>query len=277
MLSSLKLLVLGLFVGFVSGLFGKGGSAIATPLLQLIGVSAFSAVASPLPAAIPGTLVASFAYFREGLHEKKVILWSIVVGLPATILGAWLSQYVGGKFLLLTSNLILVGLGISFLYPQRQAASLLNPASKLEDEGNRLVASNTASIVDGKSDISLLLNLTIAISVGLVSGLLANSGGFLLAPLYNKVLKLPLKKAFACSLLISAVLAVPGTIVHMSLGHIDWNIVLIFGFGSIPFSYLGARTAIQMPVKTLEPLFGAMLTIIGIWGTFDALGYHFIK
>ena len=40
-------------------LFGKGGSAIATPLLSLMGYPGFIAVASPLPATIPGTLVAS--------------------------------------------------------------------------------------------------------------------------------------------------------------------------------------------------------------------------
>lgn len=273
---SLKLLSLGLFVGFVSGLFGKGGSAIATPLLQLIGVSAFSAIASPLPAAIPATLVASYAYFKEGLHENKVVLWSIGFGFPATILGAWLSKYVDGKSLLLASNLILISLGISFLYPQKQAAVLINPISELEHVDGKPVSPLLAP-ANTKKEISVLLNIFVATTVGLVSGMLANSGGFLLAPLYNKLLKLPLKKAFACSLLVSAALAVPGTIVHMSLGHIDWNIVLIFGFGSIPFSYLGARTAIKMSVKTLEPLFGAMLSIIGVWGTFDALGYHFIK
>jgi uncharacterized membrane protein YfcA len=116
----------------------------------------------------------------------------------------------------------------------------------------------------------------VAATVGFASGILANSGGFLLAPLYNKVLKLPLKTAFACSLMVSAALAVPGTIVHVYLGHVDWKIVLYFGLGSVPLSYVGARTAIKMPVKALEPLFGAMLTVIGVMGTLDTFGYHLL-
>jgi uncharacterized membrane protein YfcA len=256
----LKLLLLGLFVGFVSGLFGKGGSAIATPLLQLIGVSAFYAVASPLPAAIPGTLVASLAYVRQGLYDRKVVLWSIGVGLPTTVIGAWLSQYTGGAVLLLLSNLIIVGLGLSFLLPLMRTASGLEHHT--EEEAR---------------EVSVVTNVLVAASVGLVSGLLANSGGFLLAPLYNKVLKLPLKTAFACSLVVSAALAVPGTLVHIYLHHIDWKIVLYFALGSIPFSYLGANTAIKMPVKALEPLFGLMLTIIGLWGMADSLGFHFLR
>jgi uncharacterized membrane protein YfcA len=65
--------------------------------------------------------------------------------------------------------------------------------------------------------------------------------------------------------------------VHIYLHHIDWKIVLYFALGSIPFSYLGANTAIKMPVKALEPLFGLMLTIIGLWGMADSLGFHFLR
>ena len=56
----------GVAIGFLGGLFGKGGSAIATPLLSLLGFPGFVAVASPLPAAIPSTLVASAEYWRSG-------------------------------------------------------------------------------------------------------------------------------------------------------------------------------------------------------------------
>ena len=40
----------------------------------------------------------------------------------------------------------------------------------------------------------------VAVVVGISSGLLANSGGFTLAPLYLAVLRLPIKTSFATSL-----------------------------------------------------------------------------
>ncbi len=40
-------------IGFLGGLFGKGGSAVATPLLSLAGFPGFVSVASPLPATVP--------------------------------------------------------------------------------------------------------------------------------------------------------------------------------------------------------------------------------
>jgi len=100
--------------------------------------------------------------------------------------------------------------------------------------------------------------------VGLASGLLANSGGFLLAPLYLTVLRLPIKSAFASSLAVASVLAVPGTLVHWRLGHIDWHLVLVFGAASIPLSYLGARVALRTDPVRLERLYGAALLALGI-------------
>jgi len=66
---SCYLFFIGVLVGLLGGLFGKGGSAVATPLLQLAGVPAFFAIASPLPATIPRTLVASLAYLKEGMYD----------------------------------------------------------------------------------------------------------------------------------------------------------------------------------------------------------------
>jgi hypothetical protein len=68
----LAIATIGLLVGFLGGLFGKGGSAIATPLLHLVGVPAIAAVASPLPATVPGTLVAADRYRVAGLIDRRV-------------------------------------------------------------------------------------------------------------------------------------------------------------------------------------------------------------
>jgi uncharacterized membrane protein YfcA len=100
-------------------------------------------------------------------------------------------------------------------------------------------------------------------SVGLAAGLLANSGGFFLAPLYLAVLRLPIKTSFATSLAVASVLAVPGTLVHAALGHIDWAIVAVFGAASVPLSYLGARVGLRMNGLWLERVYGAALAVLG--------------
>src|SRR3954453_22858833 len=88
----LAVAVIGLGIGFLGGMFGKGDSAIATPLLYAIGLPAVVAVAAPLPATIPSTVAASIPYRREHLVDKRVVRWSLAFGVPATALGALLTM-----------------------------------------------------------------------------------------------------------------------------------------------------------------------------------------
>lgn len=246
----LGIFLIGVIIGFLGGLFGKGGSAIATPMLSLIGVPGFIAVAAPLPATVPGTLVASIAYWKSHLLDWEIILWSILFGVPATIIGSYLTKYTGAAPLLIVTGLMVLAFGISFLiFPKEKA-------------NKSIIAEASETIRPSFWRLRLFL---IAIFIGLISGLLANSGGFLLAPSYARILHQPIKKAFACSLAVSLFLALPGTIVHAYLGHIDWLVTLILSLGSIPFSLLGAKVAIRSNASILERFYGLALTLLGIF------------
>jgi uncharacterized protein len=236
----LSITVIGAFVGLLGGLFGKGGSAVATPLLHFAGVPALVAVASPLPATIPGTAVAALTYGRQGMVDRRVLAWTVACGIPATVAGALLTPWVGGHALIIATDIIVATLGLTFL---------LRP---------------TGDARPRKTAPSRLLLAVVAIIVGLASGLLANSGGFLLAPLFVAVLGLPIKRALATSLAAACVLAVPGTVVHAALGHIDWGVVVRFGLASVPLSAVGARFALRSDAGRLERGYGAMLTTVGL-------------
>jgi uncharacterized membrane protein YfcA len=246
-------LLTGVVVGFLGGLFGKGGSAVATPLLSLLGFPGFVAVASPLPATMPGTLIASVAYWRSNLLDWEVVWWSVAVGVPTIIIGSLLSQVTGAKPLLIATALLVLGFGLSFLFfPEEK---VLPQANHGTDEPVR--------------PAHWKMRLTsVSAAIGLVSGLLANSGGFLLAPSYSRFLRQPIKKAFACSLAVSAVLALPGTIVHAWLGHVSWLVAGLVAAGALPFSYLGARLAIRTRAARLERWYGLALTALGIFFLF---------
>ncbi len=231
--------VIGVGVGFLSGLFGKGGSAVATPLLYAIGVPPALALAAPLPATIPSTFVASLPYHRERLVDRRTVTWSLAFGVPAAVVGALATRWVDGALLISITDVVLVGLGLRFALRHAPTGA----APDLARSPARLAA--------------------VAIVVGLVSGLLANSGGFLLAPLYIAVVRLPIKSAFASSLAVAAVLAVPTTIVHAALGHIDWTLVAVFGAASVPLALVGAKVAIRSDAARLERVYGVALAVLG--------------
>jgi uncharacterized protein len=245
--------LIGVAVGFLGGLFGKGGSAVATPLLGLIGFPGFIAVAAPLPATVPGTLIASWAYWRSRLLDWQIVGWSIGVGVPATILGSFLTAFTGARPLLIATGFLILGFGLSFLVMPGERKSSKTPAG----EGGLT-----------RPSYWRLRLVLVATGVGLISGLLANSGGFLLAPSYARILKLPVKNSFACSLAVSAALAIPGTIVHAYMGHISWAVTGLIALGSVPFSYLGAKVAIRTQSARLERWYGVALTALGIFFLF---------
>lgn len=233
---------IGIAIGFLGGLFGKGGSAIATPLLAAVGVPPIMALAAPLPATIPSTLAASSVYWKARLIDWRIVRWSLGFGIPATVVGAIGTRWIGGDALVTMTDAILVALGLRLLLARTNEQS---DPHDLPPEKAWLLAG-------------------VATVVGLVSGLLANSGGFLLAPLYVTVLRLPVKAAFASSLAVAAALAVPGTIVHAALGHIDWLLVSVFAATSVPLSFLGARVALRTDSARLERVYGAAISVLGI-------------
>lgn len=234
------ILLIGSVVGFLSGLLGKGGSAITTPALQIFaGINPFVALASPLPATLPTTLSASVAYNSKNLINNRVVAMSILFGTPATFLGSYFSHWLGGNVLMILTAIFVLLLGVSFIifksHPDFSTIKVI-PLWKI---------------------------ITVAISVGFLSGLLANSGGVLFGPLFIRFLKMPTKQALASSLLVAAGLAIPGTLAHWYLGHINWQVVLFLSASSIPFSYFGARVSLRLNNVVLENFLGIMLVVFG--------------
>jgi uncharacterized membrane protein YfcA len=234
-------LLIGAGVGFLSGAFGKGGSAVSTPLLHALGVPAIVAIASPLPATIPSTLLAGRRYARAGHVDRTVLRTGMIFGIPLTAAGALLTRWIGGAPLIVASDAILLVLGLRVL---------LGAHSDEDDEQCAPV-----EVARGRT-------IGVVAVAAVVSGLLGNSGGFLLAPLFMNVLHMPVRRALGTSLALAAVLAVPGTIVHAWLGHIDWSLTLAFGLAAVPFATLGATTALRVRERSLSLAYGLGIVLL---------------
>jgi uncharacterized protein len=237
----LAVVAVGAATGFLGGLFGKGGSALATPLLAAAGIPALAAVASPLPATIPASLLAAGAYRRVGLVDRAVVRTCVLVGVPATVAGALATRWIGGGPLVVATELILAGLGLRFLVVPHDPREVARDRSHPQR-----------------------CTVVVAVVVGVASGLLANSGGFLLAPLFVVVLGLPIKEAFGTSLVVAGLLAVPGSVVHAALGHVDWTVTAVFAAASIPCARLGVRVALHTPSRRMERVYGAAVTVLAV-------------
>ena len=232
----------GAAIGALTGLFGVGGSSIATPLLAVLGVPGLLAVASPLPATIPAALGAAGPYIRRGEARPRAAGWTLLGALPAVVAGALLSELVGGRALLIASGLVLVVVGERVLRPIEPDA---RAAGRVRRKNRLLLVAASAG-------------------VGLFTGLLANGGGFLLVPMYLLVFGLTMRESAGTSLLVIAILAVPTLATHWALGHIDWAVAGAFALGAVPSSFGASRLAQHVAGPRLRRAFGWFLIGSGI-------------
>lgn len=236
----------GVAVGGLMGLFGVGGSSVATPVLSLLGVPPFLAVASPLPATVPGAMLAALPYARSRDARPKAAAWSLLGAVPASVAGALLSRAVGGAALIVLSGVALALVGARVLLPIEDSAR--QAGTRRRHNRPLLVAA--------------------AAGVGLFTGLLANGGGFLLMPLYLMVFGLAMRQAVGTSLLVVAALSVPTLVSHWALGHVDWTVAGWFAAGLLPASVAGSRLAGRLEGGTHRRAFGVFLILFGTVFTF---------
>jgi uncharacterized membrane protein YfcA len=234
------LVLAGAVIGALTGIFGVGGSSIATPVLSLLGVPGLAAIASPLPATIPSAMAAALPYLKSGQARPKAAGWTLVGGVPGTIAGALLSRVVGAPFLLVVSGFVLVPLGLRVIRP--------------------VTASSRVAGTRRRKDRPLLVMASAL--VGLLTGLLANGGGFLLVPMYLLIFGLDMKEAAGTSLVV-ALLSVPTLATHWALGHVDWEAAGSFALGSIPASAISGRIAHRFAGDTVRMAFGIFLIVSG--------------
>lgn len=238
-------IILGILIGFASGMFGIGGSLVTTPILSMLSVPDLIAIASPLPVTIPTAISGVIAYQKKKMIRRKVALYSIISGLPATIIGAWATKFVNSKILLFLTGIFLIITGIRLIKKEK---SLLVRCLKVIPEP--------------------ILTAIIGIVAGFLSGFLAIGGGLVLVPAFILMLGLTMQESAATSLLCVAFFAVPGTIVHWKLGHINWMLVISLSLGVIPAGFLGAKLALKISSIQLRTAFSIFLILFGIYFTF---------
>ena len=93
-----------------------------------------------------------------------------------------------------------------------------------------------------------------------------------MVPAFTGWIGLPLKEALGTSLACVGILAIPGTITHALLGHIDWLFALPLAVGVVPGARLGSFLAIRSSDRMLRKLVGIVLgTIAVVYATGEIL------
>ncbi len=285
---------LGLLTGIMSGLFGVGGAVISTPGIRALGATPLLAVGTTLPSIIPGAASGTARYAREGLVDWRVVAVTAPTGIVAAVLGALAADHVPGEghvLMLMTAAL----LGYSALRMARSGPSAADPADLAESDAEtapteRPEATESAetpgaagAASEGRASHDDAMSRQpksdqagrqpkssrwafsgVGAVAGGLSGLLGIGGGIVMVPGFTQVGDLPVKTAIGTSLACVGLFAVPGTITHALLGHIDWRFALLLAVGVIPGARIGAALAIRSGDQRLRRVVAGFLGLMAI-------------
>ncbi|HEY5516796.1 MAG TPA: sulfite exporter TauE/SafE family protein [Coriobacteriia bacterium] len=247
--------------GVLSGAFGIGGGLLTTPAITLLlGYPALIAVGTPLPVILPGALTGAAAYHRRGLADVRAGLLMAAVGAAGSVGGAFLSRHIGGTGVLLATAVVIAGASIDMLLQHRAEGPARAVAGEGEsDEG---LAPAAAPAPAGPRTWTLV---AIGVVAGLYSGFLGLGGGFVVVPALTRWCGMPVKRAIGTSLVTVAALAIPGTLSHWYLGHIDWTLAALLAVGVVPGAVIGARLTGRASDRSVRLAFAVLLAVVGVW------------
>jgi uncharacterized protein len=261
-LQTILVLIAGFFTGVLSGMFGVGGAVVSTPAIRALGATPVEAIGSTLPSIIPSAISGSLRYHRDGLIHRRVVLWTALIGCGAAIVGALLVDLVPGDghlLMILTAALLAFTAFRTGQSPKRPDPA---DAEELPPSEDPDFAGITPPSAPARMEWWRLG--AIGLAAGLLSGLLGVGGGILMVPAFVGWVRLPIKEAIGCSLACVGILAVPGTITHTLLGHIDWAFALPLCIAVIPGARVGAHLAIRSSDRALRLSVAIVLGTIAI-------------
>jgi uncharacterized membrane protein YfcA len=235
-------ILVGMGMGFCSGLFGLGGSSIGTPILRLLGLPPLIALASPLPLTLPSAIGSAISYRNKHLIHWRIALLTSLWGFPGVLLGASITEFLPGTVLMLLTAGFILAVGVYGFSGIRN-----HDLPETQAHLNERIIPYWSSLV------------------GLINGLLANGGGLLLVPFYQLGIGLGLRAALATSLATVALMAMPSTIIHALLGHIDWELTGWLSAGVFPSTYLGSKLALYLPGLILSRLYSIFLIGLSLY------------
>lgn len=217
----------GAVIGLLLGVFGGGGSVLATPLLlYLVGVrDPHVAIGTSAAAVAVNALVGLGAQAKAGRVKWPCALVFGGAGLVGSLAGAHLAKMIDGQQLILWFAGAMALVGVSMLLPKK-------------GEGDPEVRLN-AALTRKLAPLGLL--------VGLAAGFFGIGGGFLIVPGLMAATGMTLANAAASSLVSVVLFGTATSASYAASGLVDWPVFIALvaggGIGALAGGPIAARLA----------------------------------
>jgi uncharacterized membrane protein YfcA len=286
----IPLALLGLFIGYVAGMFGVGGGFLLTPILNIVfRIPIQIAVGSALCQKI-GTSIASFLKYRYYRRGEPRFDWIMMAGSVLGVdAGTRLLKYLSNLHRLHIGNHPALGLVIiEAIYAVMLSLSIwltireaLRAARRTVPRGDTTIPGPLARVrIPPYIDLPNVQLKRVSVPVlaymgfllGVLSGLLGIGGGVAFMPVLLYGYGLSVRNAAGTGILLMLVTVVTGTIVQGLNDFVSLPLAMSILIGSSIGSQLGALTTHRLPNRILRLLFAGLVAITVVLILWDLIG-----
>jgi len=230
---------LAVLIGLSLGTMGGGGSILTVPIfVYVLGFAPKQAIAMSFPVVGGTSLVGALGHWRAGNVDLRTAVLFGLVTMAGAYAGGFVAAYLSGATQLVMLALAMLAAAWSMARPRREAA---NAAT-----GRRH---------------PILLG-AVAITVGLLTGIVGIGGGFLYVPALVLLADVPIKRAVGTSLIIIAMSCVAGLASHLRHETIPWVFVAGFSLAAAAGILVGARLVRHISPSGLRRAFAVFLVVM---------------
>ena len=275
----LGLLTVGCTVGFLSGLFGIGGGALITPILQIFfGIPFEICVGSILSQAIGTSFSATLRHWQLGNVDLKLA----ITFSGGSIIGVEIGARILEKFKLMgqmqigTQQILAIEFYpklLFFILLMFVAIGILIESTRKQDNDNPPngflrsihVPPYITFPTSGLQKVSIFAATYPALLIGIIPGLLGIGGGVIILPFLIYGYGIRTQMAIGTSLFIVFFSVIFGTISHGVRGNINLALITILLIGSTISAQFGAIATQKINASSIRFYFGfVVLAIDGI-------------
>lgn len=270
-LNLIVLLLMGLTVGTLSGLFGIGGGFILTPALIFLGVSPAVAVGTGAAQVVASSVSGALSHWRKSNVDVKLGCVLIGGGLWGAFVGVKLQQVLKavGQLDVFIAIVYVVMLGTIGSMMLIESLKTWQGVRAGRATGTRRAGQH--SVIEhlpikmrfrtSKIYVSIIPPLMIGAFVGLLTAIMGVGGGFLLIPALIYLLRLPTRLAMGTSALqIIFVTAVTTVLQATNNFTVDMMLAAPLMFGGVAGAQVGIRLSEQLRADQLR-LYLALLVL----------------
>jgi len=249
-MTSIHLILLGLFVGGITGITGASGVLIMVPIFSTFFDIPLSVVlGTSLLVDVIASASVSFSYYKAKNVDIRGTLWVLVGALLGAQLGSFYVVSVSKVFIMFVLSLGMIFFGVKMWR---------SGFAKHKDEA--LVLPDKIAFYL-KTPVGMFL---CGLLVGLATGIFGAGGGLSIFIVLYSFLKFPIKKAIGTSSFIMLLTAMSGVVGYAKYGNLDMKLGIIIGISAAIGGALSSIFANRINEEFLA-------RIIGIFFVFFAL------